>query len=242
MSYIFIEFETTDCNYTRYEYYIDIISPKLAIQISNSHNLMGVTSFYSTVDWRITRIEQINIESLQLYRKIFNFTGDKFCNIKNFRFLEEILIPALLEKEIKLLLDDIFQIYQQLDPDFVSFFKNDYWGFTDRLWNYDLQKFYELLLDWKNCIIYKLSSDLKVCNNWDKNLNNIIAEYLPTNKYIKFKDDEYIIYLFVDICNYFLISRCQEMRREKIIIDKMGILKYMDTHNVDVLYYAKHKE
>jgi hypothetical protein len=234
MPIIFITFLSYYRNNKSKEYYINDIEQKLFTEIKSRYDTFHLEQDLELgPSLHILRIEEI--DDLKIYQKVFNFEGNYFSTLINSDVLQLIKTELSINRILELL-SQIFKIYEKSDNQFHYYFKKFYQRFEDT--NIDILSFEDFLIDWRNYLYYQKCPNILL----DKNLNNLIGEYLNPNPYIKINN---FVYFLVNKYNCAILRTPAYHRDRECLKDfanfidpqSIKLLKFIDKYNVDELYY-----
>lgn len=172
-----IHYQISEINIEDYNLIINLITSRQPFYLSGNHNDLLLVY--------IKRFEIIKEDELQLYQKIFKFTGNQFTTFINQSLISE-LICDILKFDNKRIIALIFEHYYITNSDFADYSEDLYVDVLDELSEIqEMRRYHQFLESWLDYIKYsKIQKSINLGNNWDYNLNGIIGEYLNVNPFL----------------------------------------------------------
>ena len=245
MSYIFIEFELVDRHSIKTRNYcLDTYTLEIYNYISQNPEIRYKGCF------TIKIIKISKIEELEIYQKIFNFTGQNFCSVKDYN-ISSIINNIYLEIQTKKIINHIFDKYLKINSK-LEIYRAQY--LDTHNWTKISNEFRKFLTDWNYYLDYQpYLLKFTPINYWDHNINDLIDQYTNPNPHIKdigifildqnLKESDNFsrqdVMDALDIDQNLLIGRDPTVDKyQKVYELHKAILKFMNLYNADVLFWV----
>lgn len=252
---VFIEFEFIYRGICSVQYCITTLSDinylKLYKIIDNSPGLFSFTfhRYGEQFKFLINRFDKLTEDEFFTYKKVFKFNDTNFNTLKSPN-IREYLLSFLHIDEIDNLINYIFDpnrsivtpYLRDLQDLYELYNENSICDFNLPEYSYTgLLKYKKFLSQWLDYVNYEMAlAEVPVDHNWDKNLYNIIGDYLNNNPCYSIEEDEITDIYFCNPENRKWLKLTKLTRKalskSTDIEYSEDLLRYMDKLNINIVY------